>query len=112
MGGTRGYRNHPQLERFRATTSPSTSIGDYLHHVADEADRRGYRFDRSKLGPRPAATRLEVTTGQVAFEREHLKRKLDTRDAERSSALPEAHAIQSHPMFTIVDGPISEWERI
>ena len=111
-GETRGYQNHPQLERFQATPSPSSSIDCYLHHVADEADRRYFRFDRSRIGPRPDESRLNVTSGQLAFEREHLKRKLDIRDAELSGQLPEPQELQTHPMLRVVDGPISSWERV
>lgn len=112
MGATRGYQNHPQLERFRATQFPSNAIDQYLHHVADEADRRGYRFDRSKLGSRPDETKMDVTSGQLAFEREHLKQKLNIRAVERSRQLPDALAIEPHPMFQTVDGPIASWERV
>jgi len=112
MGATRGYRSHPQLKRFRATQSPNSSIELYLHHVVDEADRRGFRFDRSKLGPRAKEAELEVTSGQLAFERDHLKKKLDIRDAELSMQLPDARAIEAHPMFQVVDGAISSWERV
>ena len=112
MGATRGYRNHPQLERFRATQSPGSSIDCYLHHVVDEADRRGFHFDRSKLDSRPEEAELDVTSGQLAFERDHLKQKLDIRDAGLSMQLPDALAIEAHPMFQIVDGPISSWERV
>jgi len=112
VGATQGYRNHPQLERFRAAESPNESIDSYLHQVVDEADRRGYRFDRSKLGSRPVAIPLAVTTGQVAYERAHLKRKLDVRDPALSEALPVADAIEPHPIFEIIDGPIASWERV
>jgi hypothetical protein len=39
-GGTRGYRHHPQLHRFRAAVDPLALIGAYLHEVAEEAGRR------------------------------------------------------------------------
>ncbi|MEE2779365.1 MAG: pyrimidine dimer DNA glycosylase/endonuclease V [Myxococcota bacterium] len=110
-GETRGYLRHPQLERFRATASPERSIDVYLHHVVDEADKRGFRFDRSKLGRRPSESELEVTSGQLAFEREHLKKKLDVRDPARSQALPESPAVAPHPLFQVIDGPIASWER-
>ena len=112
MGETRGYRNHPQLDRFRATSSPCSAIDCYLHYVVDEADRRGFRFDRSKLGNRPGETRIDLAAGQLAFEREHLKRKLDVRDAKLSEELPDAQNIPVHPMFEVVEGPISPWERV
>ena len=39
-GQTRGYRHHPQLERFRAHASPRAAISVYLSAVLREANRR------------------------------------------------------------------------
>ncbi len=50
-GRTKGYRHHPQLQRFRAHASPRSAINAYLAEVHAEAARRGYSFDRSKIGP-------------------------------------------------------------
>src|SRR5690349_18012947 len=50
-GQTRGYRHHPQLERFRAHATPELAIDAYLAAVHEEAVARGYAFDRGKLGP-------------------------------------------------------------
>lgn len=50
-GRTKGYRNHPQLERFRAHPSPLSAINAYLQSVYGEAQARGYAFDKRKLGP-------------------------------------------------------------
>ncbi|HLW43123.1 MAG TPA: pyrimidine dimer DNA glycosylase/endonuclease V, partial [Candidatus Acidoferrales bacterium] len=47
-GKTKGYRFHPQLNRFRATKKPVIAIGTYLRAVAEEAKSRGYSFDASK----------------------------------------------------------------
>lgn len=38
-GRTRGYRSHPQLERFREHPDPISAVGWYLHGIADEAMR-------------------------------------------------------------------------
>ena len=51
-GLTRGYTNHPQLIRFRAHSQPVEAIGAYLHGLADEAQLRGYSFNRSLSGVR------------------------------------------------------------
>ena len=55
-GRTRGYRSHPQLERFRAQADPLVSVGAYLEALAEEASTRGYRFDRSRIDRRPAGS--------------------------------------------------------
>ena len=53
-GLTDGYRNHPQLERFRAHPQPIAAIGAYLSGIADEADSRGHRFNRGLIAQPPA----------------------------------------------------------
>ena len=109
-GRTRGYRHHPQLARFREQKDPAGAVAAYLGAVADEADRRGYSFDRSRLG-RPARVRIEVSRGQLRFEWEHLRAKLGTRDAERLAANGNPRLPRAHPSFVVVAGPVAEWER-
>jgi hypothetical protein len=36
MGKTRGYKNHPQLDRFKMTENPVNSINQYLKEVFQE----------------------------------------------------------------------------
>ena len=84
LGQTTGYTRHPQLQRFRATSDPVGFVAAYLHGVADEADRRGYSFDRSRLArPRDTESRsITVTTGQLRYEFEFLLQKVLARDPE------------------------------
>jgi len=49
-GLTRGYTNHPQLIRFRAHPQPLGAVATYLCGLADEADARGYSFNRALIG--------------------------------------------------------------
>lgn len=49
-GLTRGYTNHPQLIRFRAHPQPLEAVAAYLSGLADEADARGYLFNRALIG--------------------------------------------------------------
>lgn len=110
-GKTRGYTNHPQLDRFREHARPQAAIASYLHEVADEADRRGYSFDRAKLPPRRRTAALSVTRGQVRYEWEHLAAKLWRRNRGWYSELLAVRTPEAHPLFTIVRGPIAPWER-
>src|SRR4051812_6530953 len=76
-GKTKGYKNHPQLIRFREQSNPLSSIGTYLQSVAFEADKRGYRFDHSKiLKTSKKISKIPVSKGQMKYESEHLERKL------------------------------------
>lgn len=110
-GGTRGYRHHPQLVRFRAQADPTAVIASFLDGLAEEAQRRGYHFDTSKISGRRFAGRIPETDGQLLYEWTHLKAKLRVRAPElfrqvRSLTRPEAH-----PLFRIVRGGVRDWER-
>lgn len=111
-GATKGYRHHPQLERFREQPQPLAAVGCYLAAIADEADARGYAFDRGRIrDSSEGLPPIPVTEGQLDFEWTHLRAKLATRSpavAERWAHLGEPHP---HPVFTVVPGPIASWER-
>src|SRR5271163_3199096 len=72
LGQTKGYRFHPQLDRFRASANPVAAIAAYLWEVRHEAEARGYNFDASKITMRKRAVSIPVTRGQLDFERKHL----------------------------------------
>ena len=117
LGQTTGYTRHPQLQRFRATSDPVGFVTAYLHGVADEGDRRGYSFDRSRLArPRDTEPRsITVTTGQLRYEFEFLLQKVLARDPEWArTALDgtDPDAAPAHPLFAVVPGDVAEWERI
>ncbi|MDI3330772.1 MAG: pyrimidine dimer DNA glycosylase/endonuclease V [Micrococcus sp.] len=61
-GRTRGYRSHPQLVRFRRHADTPAAVSAYLAALADEAERRGYRFDRSRID-RPLAAGGTASSG-------------------------------------------------
>jgi hypothetical protein len=110
-GRTTGYRHHPQLTRFRAAPQPVAAINTYLAAVCDEADRRGYLFDRTKLGRARTRARLTVSDGQVAYEWRHLLAKLRARSPGLRHRLAGAATPRIHPLFRVVPGPVAEWER-
>lgn len=110
-GKSAGYRNHPQLMRFRGVGNPPGAIATYLRYIADEAGKRGYRFDRKKIVNRRFKGRIAVTSGQVEFERVHLLRKLERRDPGSCRRLKGAKRIRLHPLFYRVAGDVEQWER-
>jgi hypothetical protein len=112
-GRTRGYQSHPQLARFRAETDGLAVVGWYLHGLADEADIRGYKFDRERIDQ--AADQLAtigVTTGQLAVEWAWLKTKLGARSPAVLSRWANVAQPKPHRSFHIVEGPIASWERL
>lgn len=110
-GATKGYRRHPQLDRFRRSGHPMRAIASYLWSVADEAKERGYLFDVSKIAMRRGKVTIRVTKGQLTYELTHLKRKLRQRDPKRLQLVNERKPIKINSTFIAVDGPIAPWER-
>ena len=110
-GDTLGYRNHPQLKRFKSAGSPLDTLKCYLRHIYLEAEGRGYRFDLSKLGKIGKSDSLEVTRGQLKYEITHLKKKLKIRDPSRLKSLKQVDVPKAHPLFVPIEGDIEEWER-
>lgn len=110
LGATKGYRNHPQLQRFKQHADPLAAIGDYLHEVQREAERRAYRFDASKILHTGAAAKLQVTDGQLEYELMHLRNKLKVRDPAAYERLMRAGQPVVHPLFEVISGGIASWE--
>lgn len=110
-GETRGYTRHPQLERFKAHAHPRLAINSYLLAVHDEATRRGYVFDRSKIGPVRAVQPIALTSGQIALEWEHLQRKLAARNPSLLAQWGGISVPLRHPLFRLRAGPVASWER-
>jgi hypothetical protein len=110
-GRTRGYRHHPQLERFRSHASPCTAINHYLSAVLTEAAVRGYAFDgRSIRAPRGRIA-ITVSKGQLTHEWQHLLRKLRQRSPALYRRWREERSPKPHPLFRIVAGGVASWER-
>ena len=112
-GQTRGYQHHPQLLRFRASTTPLATIAGYLHGVHAESLRRGYRFDASKIttAATVASVRLvEATQGQLDYEWAHLKEKLRLRAPSCLAEIQSIEHPEPHPLFRIVPGTVADWE--
>jgi hypothetical protein len=149
-GATRGYRRHPQLERFRPGSAlaaggsaaavgvpprgsarrpgdraaagwagdraggtaawPGDLIVAYLHFLADEADARGYRFDRNLVaGVRPPTSPVVVTDGQLEYEWRLLRGKLAARSPDVLARWGDV-VVHPHPCFVVVSGPVASWE--
>ena len=111
-GQTKGYRNHPQLLRFKNHPTPVLAISAYLHAIVDEAEARNYAFKRDKLEIYTPVEPLTVTSGQIEFETHHLQQKLKTRDAQRYLRCAEVTALTAHPLFTVVAGEVERWEKL
>jgi len=109
---TKGYKNHPQLLRFKQAKNPVNCINQYLFEIYNEAKRRKYSFDKNKIKKKSGSFDLTVTTGQLAFEIRHLKGKLRKRDKQQLKEITLIKKYDSHPLFTIIEGEIEPWEKV
>jgi hypothetical protein len=55
---------------------------------------------------------MTVTTKQLSYEVDHLKKKLWKRDRLRFQSLRRLKTVLPHPLFKLIKGNIEEWERI
>lgn len=110
LGNTKGYKNHPQLTRFKTTYNQIGAIAGYLRAVAGEADSRGYNFIKSKIIDVMFEDRIPVTDGQVHYEFRHLLKKLQVRDQALYEKLTGTVEVKLHPLFYPVSGGVEDWE--
>jgi hypothetical protein len=113
QGKTKGYKNHPQLIRFKNAVDPLVAINLYLEEVYHESLERGYNFNKNKFTEIEGnQLKLSVTKGQIDYEWQHLLKKLKIRDLNRYEKLRNINKIEIHPIFFVIDGEIEDWEII
>jgi len=112
-GKTRGYKNHPQLARFRSHSDALGAIAFYLSKIKIEADQRGYRFDLAKISNNVnAVSKITVKRGQLDYEWQHLIKKLKHRSPKEYERWKNLRDIEPHPLFLVIPGGIEEWEKV
>lgn len=110
-GLTSGYRSHPQLIRFRSHPQPLQAVGAFLAELAEEAGRRTYRFDTTKILQPGTASQITETDGQLLFEWTRLQEKLEQRAPLLARQSHNIIMPEPHPLFHIVPGGIRDWEK-
>ena len=112
-GKTKGYKNHPQLERFKNSDNPIKQINFYLYEVYLEAKNRGYNFSADKVrGVEGVSEKISISKGQIDYEFKHLLAKLKVRDNNKYQELESLKIIEIHNIFKEVAGPVEKWEKI
>ena len=111
-GETKGYIHHPQLIRFRSLENPVYGMAQYLTGVFEESMRRSYHFNGNKIPESTSSEmRIPVTEGQIAYEWEHLLRKLKNRSVRLYESYRAIAEPEPHPLFDIIPGDVEAWER-
>jgi hypothetical protein len=108
---TKGYRNHPQLNRFKRAPDPVSYVGAYLREVYSEACRRGYRFSGQKICGQDEVKKLPVTQGQLEYEWRHFLGKMKIRSPEIHKSALKISMPDHHPLFRVKSGEKEEWEK-
>jgi len=82
-GKTKGYKKHPQLERFGNYSNKIQAIDSYLFQVYKESFARNYSFDLSKIKDFNEELKIPISFGQIRYEFNHLQKKLKDRDRKK-----------------------------
>ena len=107
-GATKGYRHHPQLERFRAHSTPLAATCERWPLRQRCA---GIHSIDARLVGAGAVSYSAQPEGQLAYEWKHLLRKLRTRDPGLYARWRRNLRPAPHPLFEIVAGGVEAWER-
>ena len=98
QGITRGYLNHPQLERFRSNPHTVTAVATYLRAVHEQSILCSYSFNADKIVVHPSTNSLYAWT--VLFEVEHFKTELKIRSPAGFRDLLSVKEITVQPLFS------------
>ncbi len=112
LGLTKGYKNHPQLIRFKNTSNPEKTINLYLYFVYKEGIRRDFSFNKAKFTKPKEIIKIKVSDKQISYEFTHLLKKLQKRENEKYDQNNKENRIEPHPMFEIKKGDIEKWEKV
>lgn len=114
-GLTKGYKNHPQLDRFYAHENALEAVNAYLAEVYAQACARGYKFDAAKVvGEFDARNlaKISVARGQIEYEFAFLQKKLKMRDFKAYERNLSVKNIEIAGVFEEVAGGTSPWEKV
>ena len=113
-GLTKGYKNHPQLDRFYAHKNALEAINAYLAEVYAQACARGYKFDAAKAGEfdERNLVKIAVSSGQIEYEFAFLQKKLKSRDINAYEQNLSVKNIEIASIFKEVEGEIESWEKV
>lgn len=100
-GKTKGWKNHPQLIKFKAHKTPVVAINTYLFYVWKEAERRGYNFDKRKIGKIFSNKKIKISKNEVVSDFEDLKNKLKIRNPEKYKKLLKLKEPEAIPLFIV-----------
>lgn len=110
---TKGYKNHPQLDRFYAHENAPAAINAYLAEVYAQACARGYKFDAAKVGEfdERNLTKISVSRGQIEYKFA-LYKKAKIADVKACKRNLSVKKIEVASIFKEVEGETEPQEEI
>ena len=113
-GLTKGYKNHPQLDRFYAHENALEVINAYLAEVYAQACARGYKFDAAKVGEfdERILAKIAVSRRQIEYEFAFLQEKLKSRDVKAYERNLSVKKIEVASIFEEIKSEIEPQEEI
>ena len=112
LGETKGWRNHPQLNRFKDHPEPLKAVGYYLREIHRESQRRDYSYDYTKiLEPVESVEKIQINNGQIDYEFKILMERLEKRAPNKFVENQGTDSVLPHPLFELRDGLPEPWEK-
>lgn len=101
QGKTKGYKNHPQLQKFKTQKNPVGAIDTYLLYVWKEANMRCYNFNREKIGKSFTNKKIGINKKEIMNEFELLKNKLKKRNYTKYKEIIRIREPEVNPLFFV-----------
>lgn len=98
-GKTKGWKNHPQFDRFKKHLRPIAALNTYLIYIQKEAEKRSYNFDKRKIGKARTKQKIPINRKIIDLEFKQLKAKLKKRDPKKYKELLKIKKLELHPLF-------------
>lgn len=115
-GKTKGYKNHPQLIRFKNSEDPILAIDIYIGSLLLESAYRGFSYHPPKsiltISHKDGMDKISVSEGQIAYEAMFLVKKLKDRKSTGRKSISPVNNIEICELFESVPGDIENWEKI
>jgi hypothetical protein len=102
QGKTKGYKSHPELNRFKVNPFPLKAISAYLNEIWKESNRRGYHFDRSKIRLKCRVVKVPITPDELKREFDWLCVKLKKRNPQKWKEFLSVKKLECNPCFRII----------
>jgi len=100
-GKTKGWRNHPQLNKLKNHKNSVAAVNTYLLYVWKESEKRCYKFNKRKIEKNFTKKKIKIPKKEVISDFEELKNKLKKRDPKRYREIVKVKKIEVNPIFII-----------